>query len=232
MKKLLSIIMALSMIIALTACGAENASSKEYEEEELAGGWTVSGENGGAGLDGEVQGYYDKAVKSLDDKVDKKNLTPIGLLAMGKEDNSYVILCNLKKSSEKYSTKILSFVVNGEKTENVKLSSFVIPDYTKEYENPDGNAAYEINSSLNAATLPENVQTAWDKAFEVFCGSSMTPVAYLGSQVVAGSNYAVLCTSKTVTMEPVIGLKVIIIYADLEGNAEITSICDVDLDTL
>ena len=48
---------------------------------------------------------------------------------------------------------------------------------------------------------------------------SYTPVALLGSQVVAGTNYAVLCRSQEINKEPV--LVILYIYADLEGNTSV-----------
>ena len=40
----------------------------------------------------------------------------------------------------------------------------------------------------DAATLPEEVQTAFDKATETITGGYYVPVGYIGSQVVAGMN--------------------------------------------
>jgi hypothetical protein len=80
-----------------------------------------------------------------------------------------------------------------------------------------------------AAELPEDVGAAFEQASESFSGSELVPVAYFGSQVVAGTNYAVLCRATTAAKEPVTTLKVAIIYADLEGNAELLSLKDFDL---
>ncbi|MDO4477949.1 MAG: hypothetical protein Q4B73_02765 [Lachnospiraceae bacterium] len=79
------------------------------------------------------------------------------------------------------------------------------------------------------AEIPAEVQEAFDKAMESFTGMALTPVAYLGSQVVAGTNYQVLCTGAAVVAEPVVELKVATIYADLDGNAEVLSVADFDL---
>ncbi len=78
----------------------------------------------------------------------------------------------------------------------------------------------------SAVTLPEEVQTAFDKATEGFVGSDLVPIAYFGTQVVSGNNYAVLCKATTVTKEPVTTLKVAIIYADTQGGAEMIYLND------
>ena len=79
-----------------------------------------------------------------------------------------------------------------------------------------------------AAALPEDVQTAFDKATEKYTGSELEPVAYIASQVVAGTNYMILCEATTTTEKPERSYQMVIVYADLEGNAEITNISTVD----
>ena len=76
------------------------------------------------------------------------------------------------------------------------------------------------------AALPEEVQTAFDSASKELLGNKLVPVAYLGSQVVAGTNDAILCKSTPVTLNPETKLVVVILYRDLEGNAKITHISD------
>ena len=56
-------------------------------------------------------------------------------------------------------------------------------------------------------------------------------MAYLGSQVVAGTNYALFCHSTLVTAEPLSSIQVVTIYEDLEGNCSINNICTLDLAT-
>ena len=75
-----------------------------------------------------------------------------------------------------------------------------------------------------ANVLPEKVQTAFDKACETFTGSELKPVAYIASQVVAGTNYMILCEAATTSENPFITYQMVIVYADLKGNAEITQI--------
>ena len=80
----------------------------------------------------------------------------------------------------------------------------------------------------DGAALPEDVQAAFDKAAEKFTGSELTPVAYVAKQIVAGTNHMILCEEKTTTAEPSTSYQMIIVYEDLEGNAEITNTCAFD----
>ena len=88
---------------------------------------------------------------------------------------------------------------------------------------------WEIPQDEAAAVLPDEVQTAFDKATAEYTGMSFVPVAYIGNQVVAGMNYAILCKGTSVTANPVTALKVVIIYNDLDGNAQVTNVADFDL---
>ncbi|MCQ2513108.1 MAG: hypothetical protein MJ092_06985, partial [Lachnospiraceae bacterium] len=90
-------------------------------------------------------------------------------------------------------------------------------------------AGWEINMDETKAFLPEGFEAVFNKALEGYAGMGFEPVAYLGSQVVAGTNHMVLCKGTTVTAEPISELKVVVIYQDLEGNAEITKVSDFDL---
>ena len=86
-----------------------------------------------------------------------------------------------------------------------------------------------LNNDGTAAYVPEEAQAAFDKAVEAFVGQDFEIIAYLGSQVVAGTNYMFLCRGTTVTAEPAVGLKVVIVYEDLEGKAEISKVTDFNL---
>ena len=64
-----------------------------------------------------------------------------------------------------------------------------------------------------AAELPADARAAFDKAAAEF-----TPVALLSTQLVAGMNYCILCQTPEGTWA------LVYIYADLDGNAEITNV--------
>ncbi len=80
-----------------------------------------------------------------------------------------------------------------------------------------------------AAALPEDAQTAFDKAVAARNDGTYIPVALLSTQVVAGTNYCVFCqiTPKEADAAPFWAL--VYIYADLQGNAELTNVYDLDI---
>ncbi len=85
-------------------------------------------------------------------------------------------------------------------------------------------------SDAEAGTLsPDEVQNAFDDAVSEYTGVSLKPIAYLGSQVVAGTNYKVLCAGAPVTPNAVEQLYVATIYVDTDGNASFSDVSTFDL---
>jgi len=96
---------------------------------------------------------------------------------------------------------------------------------TKENADEVESGSWYSEEKENAAEVPESVKNALDMNI----GVTLSPIAVLGTQVVAGTNYCVLCYGTTVTAEPVTGLYEVDVYAGLDGNAEITDIAPLDL---
>ena len=93
---------------------------------------------------------------------------------------------------------------------------------TAQKEESDGSWTAADNP---AADLPEEVQKAFDKALETLTGSynEVIPVAYIGRQIVSGTNHAVLCRVTYADEKTPAGFVVLAVYEDLEGNAGILS---------
>ena len=76
-----------------------------------------------------------------------------------------------------------------------------------------------------AAVLPdEYAQAAFDKATAETDGMIYIPVAVIGKQIVAGTNYCILCQTIPVIPDGSPEWAFVYIYADLEGNAAITNV--------
>ncbi len=88
---------------------------------------------------------------------------------------------------------------------------------------------WEINAKAPEADMPEEARAAFDLAMEELDSATYTPIAYLGSQVVAGTNYAYLCKTELVIADPVTELTLVTVYLDLNGNASILDVVNVDI---
>ena len=86
------------------------------------------------------------------------------------------------------------------------------------------------NVPHEAAELPEDAQAAFDKALDGLVGAQYTPVALLSTQLVAGMNYCILCQITPVVPDAMPTWALAYIYADLQGNAEITNVYDLYID--
>ncbi len=74
--------------------------------------------------------------------------------------------------------------------------------------------------------VTDEIRNIIEKATENIDGVTYTPIAYISSQVVAGTNHAVLCALTPVIPDPVPYYAIVTIYEDLQGNAEITGVVE------
>jgi len=81
-------------------------------------------------------------------------------------------------------------------------------------------------------TVTEERQAIFDKGMEGLLGVGYTPVAYLGSQLVAGTNHAFLCQAKVVVPDAVPYWTIVYLYQDLEGNVSVLNIVNLDVGAL
>lgn len=81
---------------------------------------------------------------------------------------------------------------------------------------------WQVNSDSTAMNKNKAAKAAFKKATEGLTGVSYKAVAFLGSQVVAGKNYAVLCRATPANPDASPEVVIMYIYEDLSGNAEIT----------
>ena len=80
--------------------------------------------------------------------------------------------------------------------------------------------------SHDAEELPEDAQEAFDKAEKELTGGEYTPVSLLATQLVAGTNYCILCQVTPDDAASEQKWTLVYIYADLQGNAEIMNTYD------
>ena len=74
--------------------------------------------------------------------------------------------------------------------------------------------------------ITDEVKALFDKALNGLVGVNYVPVTYLGMQVVAGYNHAILCQATTVYPGAVPRWVIMYLFEDLDGNVTITDIRD------
>lgn len=237
LKKVFVLLIVFAMAASFAACGLgkpENGS--EYNADiqgaaPLSGGWGIA-ENEACVLPEKVQTAFDKAAERFTGNA----LKPVAYVASQVvAGTNYMILCEAETVTAEPVTSYQIAIVYADLSGNGELTNvtdFEIAAYT------DGNSTevgaeqltggWSVPEDAAGAAIPEEAKTVFLKATEGFTGSSMEPLALLGTQVVAGTNYAFLCKTTLTTPEPVTGIQVVTVYADLEGNAEIINVAAFD----
>ena len=78
-------------------------------------------------------------------------------------------------------------------------------------------------------TITDEVKALLDKGMEGLVGVNYIPVAYLGSQVVSGTNHAILCQATVVYPGATPYFVIVYLYEDLQGNVSLMNIADFDV---
>lgn len=216
MKKMLILFIVLLLIITVTACGSRpvnNTDATTASEEPVDGGW---GDSSSIAVSDEVAKMFDKINETL---TGAYYVPIVYLSSQVVAGTNHLVLCKEIPSLINYDA----------------LGTYVIVTV---YEDLDGNAEITqvLHSSMTAPQPydPDNptaggygepksyeptdeAKAALEKAVASTTDLSYEPVALLGTQIVAGKNYRMLCRSNE-------GNYVILtIYADLQGEAEITA---------
>ena len=235
-KKVAAFVLAGAMILSLAACGStkdsgtEDSSSAQAEstkdvKDNSLGGWEVN--NGKLFLEenAEAKAAFEKATEGLTG-YEYEPIALLGtqivsgtnysILARGKAvvpdaEPSYEIITiyeDLEGNAEIFGKKAL---VGGEGEEAV--GAFTANDG-------------EYDFSKNA-----EVKAIFDKAFDGLVGASYEAVAYLGSDVVAGTNYLALFRETPTVPDAEHSFVLVTVYEDLEGNTKVLGMDEVLFDT-
>ncbi len=79
------------------------------------------------------------------------------------------------------------------------------------------------------AALTDEARAAFEKAMEGFTGVGYEPLALIGTQLVSGTNYCILCEARVIVPDAAPYYALVYVYADLKGGAEILNIAALNL---
>ena len=109
----------------------------------------------------------------------------------------------------------------------------VVPEETTEEETAEEEPTEEANGepallggfqAPDSPEVTEEVKALIDKAVNGLVGAEYEPVAYIGKQIVNGTNHLILCTITPVIPDPTGRYALVKVYEDLNGNASIEEI--------
>ncbi len=208
------------MLFSFVSNTFKNIGAPKHEEPSV-GGWTVNARFGKADIP-------EGAEKALD-KANGKGFTPVAYLgSQVVSGTNYAFLCTLKGNL--YTVRVYRNLKGNCKitdTEKINIADYTGKDNSLNF-NPADYTGGWYTGDADGADLPADAEAAFGKATDGLTGIDYDALALLGSQVVAGRNYAVLCKAETADGSKSAALAVMIIYADLSGGARITSISNFD----
>lgn len=208
----------------------EQAEQTEPGDEELDGGWTVNAEASPALTDEEAE-VFAKASEGYAGV----GFEPVAVLATQVvAGTNYAYLCSSTTVTAEPQTSWTVVVVYHDLEGNasitnatkINLASLKTAEADANAENLAGGWSIV---EREASPLPADAQDTLEAAMEGYAGVGLNPIALLGTQVVAGTNYLVLCEGAPVVEEPVPGLYVAQVYQDLEGGAQLTDVAPLNL---
>lgn len=236
LKKMAALLLAFVMITVFTACSSDESeddwTGAELESTDVVdGGWAIA-ENAAAPLPDEVQTAFDKAYEQFTGS----DLKPVAYIASQVvAGTNYMILCEETTVTEEPVTSYKVVIVYADLQGNAEFTSINDFDYAaytssdnKEFSPETLAGGWSVPEDAIGSAVPDDVREIFNKAASTFDGADIVPLALLGKQIVAGTNYAFICKSTLTTAEPVTGIQVVTVYADLQDNAEIIGISTVD----
>ncbi|MBR3109019.1 MAG: hypothetical protein IKH30_17815 [Clostridia bacterium] len=185
----------------------------------LMGGWAVNQEAFESRLDEEEQSVFDRVVAATGMDYEPAAVLATQVVA----GTNYAYLCREKDGDREW---IVVTVYNGLNGEVQVLNAHVLALYnllTAENALPAGlSGGWSLREADNGALLqPEEAQAAFSQAVAA-AEENLSPIALLGTQVVAGINYKVLARGEN-------ALYIVTVYAPLTGDASITDMEMLDL---
>ncbi len=218
MKKALSVVLCLSLIaavvMALTACGKQIKQNENETEShgEIVGGWTKADS---PVITDDFKTVFEKAAATIDGV----DYTPVAYLAIQfVAGTNHCVLCKATPVVPDAKTTYSIMYIYEDLEGNAKITEITESKADAPGADKDIVGGWTENDSLE---MTDDAKTAFEKACETLTGAEYTPLALLATQVVAGTNYRIICESRPVVPDPECGYVIVTVYADLEGNAEI-----------
>ena len=213
MKKVLSIILCAALALAgvLAFSGCTKQESNTDPEVINTGGWTRADS---PVITDEINELLGKAVKGM---VGAK-YTPVAYIASQVvAGTNHCILCKVAAVVPEAVSEYKLVYIYEDLEGNAEITNVIETGVKADYANNDGGWGESASP-----VITEDAKTAFDKATEMLTGAEYTPIALLATQVVAGFNYSILCEAKATVPDAEAYYVIVTVYADLDGNAEIT----------
>ena len=234
MRKTVALGLSVALIAFLASCGRAGTSTEPdagggtVETVNLDGEWQVNGEITGNTLTPEEAEVFEKAAGDL-------GFEPVALI--GKQlvsGMNYAYLCKEDGAGSAWDVAVIYQDLSGDArfvgANRIDLANVK----TRPAKTDLTTGAWKVPAANDGLSLPGEADAFFDEAMvklsEGEGGYALAPQALLGTQVVAGTNYLVLCLGTPLgTTEDLWNAYLLTMYQDLDGNVEVTSIDALDV---
>ena len=173
----------------------------------------------------ELEKYFNEAIS----KIDGYSHIPVALLATQVvAGTNYCFLCTSTIQANNAAKEMRIAYINVDPSGS---ATYLKDDVLKLPGVDDKGDKVGGWSYAESTEITDDLKKVMEKATETLTGATYEPVAYIGSQVVAGTNHAILC--KCVPSVPATDAKAQYVlgyvYEDLQGNCQITETTDIEI---
>ena len=216
-------------VVCFTACGKTNETTQTTENttvEETAahkvGGWTIPADSK---ITDEEFAIFNKGIEGLVG-VEYEPVAYLGSQLVAGTNHCFLCKATVVYPGTTPQYKLVYIYEKLDGTEEIlNIADIELPGAGDADSNPiPGGWSYADDPSVD-----EKTASVVDKATEKLLGAEYEPVAYIGSQVVAGMNHAVLCRITAISPDAEDGYALLYIYEDLNGGFEILEINEITL---
>ena len=221
MKKIVSVFLCISLITVgaavFTACsnknqGNANSDTSDTEREDLLGGWTRAES---PAITEDFKKVFENATATVDWIWNK--VEPVAYLqSQVVAGTNHCVLCEATTDEPDAKTTYVIVFIYEDLEGNAEVTQILSSDSEAEISDDDGGW-----NETSSPEMTKEAEAAFEKACETLTGAEYTPVALLSTQIVAGTNYRIICESRPSVPFPESGYVIITVSSDLNGNSEI-----------
>lgn len=233
-RLLTALLLAVLVCLSFAGCAQDNNPSDIPDDGPVVG-------PGSGGFDfAEAAGSLHEDEKNIFEKALGPSIgakiEPLCLL--GKQTvagTNYAFLCKSTPVTENPVSTLVVMNVYADLAGNASVTNTrdFIPADVKASEGDAGlSGGWFAPDTATSYVLPNDIKTAFESAKAQLMGSDMEVCAYLGKQIVAGTNYLLICKMTPVTPDPVAKMSLVKLYVDLEGNASFGDMIEMDISEL
>ena len=215
MKKVMAVLVCFALlasgVLVFAGCGKQKAKNEEPIANGLAGGWTRADS---PVITEDFRKVFDKATETLTGV----EYIPVAYLSSQVvAGTNHRVLCKATATVPDAVTTYEIVTVYEDLNGGAQITEIVDC-----YKQANVLAVDGSWSEPDSPAVSEEARQALTKACETLTGVEYSPVALLATQVVAGMNYRILCEFTPTVSNAETGYLIVTVYADLQGNAEIT----------